>query len=104
MTAQAPVLRQHGNAYNIFILVLTIYSLALMVLLILPLDEDTHELVTGLRQRDLRHLPDRLRLQPHGLPAEARLLHRRARLARPDRVDPEPRLRPAHRAASAWRA
>ena len=45
MTAQAPVLRRHGNAYNIFILVLTIYSLALMVLLILPLDEGTHELV-----------------------------------------------------------
>jgi voltage-gated potassium channel len=45
MTAQAPVLRQHGNAYNIFILVLTIYSLALMVLLILPLDEDTHTLI-----------------------------------------------------------
>ena len=44
-TAEAPVLRQHGNAYNIFILVLTIYSLALMVLLILPLDEETHHLV-----------------------------------------------------------
>ncbi len=43
--AQAPVLRKHGNAYNIFILVLTIYSLALMVLLILPLDEDTHRLI-----------------------------------------------------------
>ena len=45
MTAEAPVLRQHGNAYNIFILVLTIYSLALMVLLILPLDPDTHSLI-----------------------------------------------------------
>ncbi len=45
MTTQAPVLRQHGNAYNIFILVLTIYSLALMVLLILPLDDDTHHLI-----------------------------------------------------------
>jgi voltage-gated potassium channel len=45
MTGKAPVLRQHGNAYNIFILVLTIYSLALMVLLILPLDPDTHALV-----------------------------------------------------------
>jgi voltage-gated potassium channel len=45
MTAEAPVLREHGNAYNIFILVLTIYSLALMVLLILPLNEDTHALV-----------------------------------------------------------
>ena len=39
MTAQAPVLRQHGNAYNIFILVLTVFSLALMVLLLLPLDQ-----------------------------------------------------------------
>ncbi len=45
MTAQAPVLRRHGNSYNIFILVLTIYSLALMVLLILPLDPDTHALI-----------------------------------------------------------
>ena len=37
MTAEAPVLRTHGNAYNIFILVLTIFSLAIMVLLLLPL-------------------------------------------------------------------
>ena len=36
MTAQAPALREHGNAYNIFILVLTIFSLALMALLVLP--------------------------------------------------------------------
>jgi voltage-gated potassium channel len=41
MTAQAPVLRAHGNAYNIFILVLTIFSLAIMVLLVMPLDENT---------------------------------------------------------------
>jgi voltage-gated potassium channel len=45
MTTQAPELREHGNAYNIFILVLTIYSLALMVLLILPVDEATKGLV-----------------------------------------------------------
>jgi voltage-gated potassium channel len=45
MTAQAPVLRQHGNSYNIFILVLTVYSLALMVLLLLPLDPDTRSLM-----------------------------------------------------------
>ena len=45
MTAAAPIQRQHGNAYNIFILVLTIYSLALMVLLIIPLDSATHDLV-----------------------------------------------------------
>ena len=34
MTAEAPVLRQHGNSYNIFILVLTIMSLAIMGLLL----------------------------------------------------------------------
>ena len=45
MTARAPVLREHGNSYNIFILVLTVYSLALMVLLLLPLDPETRNLV-----------------------------------------------------------
>ena len=45
MTAQAPVLREHGNSYNIFILVLTIFSLVLMVVLLLPLDDDTRSLV-----------------------------------------------------------
>ena len=46
MTAPAPVTRQHGNSYNIFILVLTIFSLALMVLLVLPwLDADTKTLL-----------------------------------------------------------
>lgn len=46
MTAEAPVTRQHGNAYNIFTLVLTLFSLAIMVLLILPLDADTRQLLT----------------------------------------------------------
>jgi voltage-gated potassium channel len=45
MTAREPVVRQHGNAYSIFILVLTIYSLALMVLLLLPIDPETRTLV-----------------------------------------------------------
>ncbi len=45
--APAPVLRVHGNAYNIFILVLTLFSLAVMVLLILPwVDADTKQLLT----------------------------------------------------------
>jgi voltage-gated potassium channel len=40
--AAEPVLSvKHGNAYNIFILVLTLASLLVMVLLLLPLDEDT---------------------------------------------------------------
>lgn len=45
MTAQAPVLREHGNAYNIFTLVLTLFSLAIMVLLVLPLDPETLQLL-----------------------------------------------------------
>lgn len=45
MTAEAPVLRQHGNAYNIFILVLTIFSLAVMVLLLLPVTPAERELL-----------------------------------------------------------
>jgi voltage-gated potassium channel len=45
MTAREAVLRVHGNSYNIFILVLTVYSLVLMGVLLLPLDEDTRQLV-----------------------------------------------------------
>ena len=45
MTAEAPVLRQHGNAYNIFILVLTVFSLAVMVLLLLPVTPAERELL-----------------------------------------------------------
>ena len=38
MTSQStPIVRTHGNSYDIFILVLTIMSLAIMVLLLLPL-------------------------------------------------------------------
>jgi voltage-gated potassium channel len=35
----------HGNSYNIFILVLTLASLLVMVLLLLPLDQDTMDLL-----------------------------------------------------------
>ena len=45
MTAREAVLRVHGNSYNIFILVLTVYSLVLMGVLLLPLDEATRSLV-----------------------------------------------------------
>lgn len=46
MTAVAPVLRQPGNAYNIFILVLTVFSLAIMVLLLLPVTPAERDLLT----------------------------------------------------------
>jgi voltage-gated potassium channel len=37
---------EHGNAYNIFIFVLTITSLVIMVLLLLPIDSATIDLLT----------------------------------------------------------
>jgi voltage-gated potassium channel len=46
MTAPAPAVREHGNAYNIFILVLTIASLAVMVLLLMPLSKAERDLLT----------------------------------------------------------
>ncbi len=45
-SAPAPTLRKHGNAYNIFILVLTIFSLAIMVLLLLPVAPAERDLLT----------------------------------------------------------
>ncbi len=46
MTAEKAGLHEHGNPYNIFILVLTLFSLAIMAVLLLPLDDDTRELLT----------------------------------------------------------
>jgi voltage-gated potassium channel len=42
---EAPVLKAHGNAYSIFILILTLFSLALMVVQVLPISEETRSLV-----------------------------------------------------------
>ena len=41
MTQETPQLRKTSNAYNIFILVLTILSLAVMVAMLLPLSDAT---------------------------------------------------------------
>jgi voltage-gated potassium channel len=46
VTAQAPVLRQHGNSYNIFILVLTIFSLVIMALELMPITQAERDLLT----------------------------------------------------------
>ncbi len=46
MSARSSGAPQHGNAYNIFILVLTVYSLAIMVAILLPLNEATTHLLT----------------------------------------------------------
>jgi voltage-gated potassium channel len=45
MSVERPIVREHGNAYNLFILLLTVFSLAVMVLLVLPLDPQTHQLL-----------------------------------------------------------
>jgi voltage-gated potassium channel len=45
MTAPTVVTRQHSPSYEIFILVLTVLSLAVMVGVILPLDDETHQVL-----------------------------------------------------------
>jgi len=46
MTQETPKLRKVSNAYSIFILVLTVLSLAVMVVLLLPLSEETLKLLS----------------------------------------------------------
>lgn len=46
MTTEVSSRSRHGNAYNIFILVLTVYSLVIMVLLLLPINSATLDLLT----------------------------------------------------------
>ena len=46
MTEEKPKLRKPSNSYNIFILVLTVLSLAIMVVMLLPLGEATMKLLT----------------------------------------------------------
>jgi voltage-gated potassium channel len=45
MSARSSAAPEHGNAYNIFILVLTVYSLAIMVALVFPLNSATTQLL-----------------------------------------------------------
>jgi voltage-gated potassium channel len=45
VSAEQTTVREHGNAYNLFILLLTVFSLVVMVLLVLPLDPQTHQLL-----------------------------------------------------------
>jgi voltage-gated potassium channel len=46
MTHETASLRQHSNAYNIFILVLTVLSLAVMVVMLLPISDATLKLLS----------------------------------------------------------
>jgi len=46
MTTEAPKLRKASNSYSIFILVLTVLSLAVMVVMILPISDATYRLLS----------------------------------------------------------
>jgi voltage-gated potassium channel len=46
VTTERPALKEHGNAYNIFILVLTLFSLGIMVVLLLPIPQAERDLLT----------------------------------------------------------
>jgi len=46
MTQETAKLRQPSNAYNIFILVLTVLSLAVMVVMLLPISDTTYQLLS----------------------------------------------------------
>ncbi len=48
MTQETAKLRKPSNAYNIFILVLTVLSLAVMVVMLLPLSDATHQVAFSL--------------------------------------------------------
>ena len=99
-TREQPVLAQHSNAYDLFILVLTILSLGVMVGVLLPLNEETLIGPPVLRQPHLRHLPHRFHRQHHPGQAQARVLDRSSRLAGPHRLDPHPGHLPHRRAAA----
>jgi hypothetical protein len=46
MTQETTKLRKTSNAYTIFILVLTVLSLAVMVVLLLPISDATYQLLS----------------------------------------------------------
>ena len=46
MAQEATKSRKHSNAYNIFILVLTVLSLAVMVVMLLPISDATYQLLS----------------------------------------------------------
>ena len=101
MSAEQPIVREHGNAYNLFILLLTVFSLVVMAAPGAPARPADAPAPVRVRQRRLRDLPDGLRLQHHRLAAEAPVLHQPARLARPAGLDPGIRPLPAQRVVAA---
>ena len=94
MSTETAVFKQHSSSYDIFILVLTIMSLAVMVLLLLPLRPADARSPALLRQRGLHRLPGRLLRQLRWRATQERLPRRPAWLARPPGLHPELRAHP----------
>ena len=88
--AQAPAFREHGNAYNIFILVLTVFSLVVMALLLLPLSDAEHELLARYDNAICVVFLIDFTMNITAAKPKRRLLHRTPRLARPPRVPSRP--------------
>ncbi len=99
--AAAPTVRSHGNAYEIFILVLTVMSLIVMALVILPLSPATHETLLWFDNAICFVFLGRLPVQHHRLVAPQRVLHPPPGLAGPAGLDPDPRHSSGSRRCSA---
>ncbi|MCY7419280.1 MAG: hypothetical protein LH650_12465 [Chloroflexi bacterium] len=75
-TREEPILAQHRNAYNIFILVLTLLTLAVMVGVLLPLDQATIDILLFYGNLICVIFPGRLRGQHQPGEAKACVLDR----------------------------
>ena len=93
-----PKVRIHDNAYEIFILVLTVMSLIVMALVILPLSPATHETLLWFDNAICVVFLADFAVQHHRLEAAERVLHPPPGLAGPAGLDPDPRRVPVHRA------
>ena len=88
MTQETAKLRKTSNSYNIFILVLTVLSLAMMVVMLLPVSEATFKLLTVYDNLICVIFLHRLLPQPARGSQEIRLLYQGTGLARLARFDP----------------
>ena len=80
--------KQHSNSYNIFILVLTVLSLAVMAAMLFPISEETRHLLSFYDNLIcIIFLVDFFRCL-ESCPQKIGLLYQAARLAGPARLDP----------------
>ncbi len=97
MAVDATGMRQHGNSYNIFILVLTVFSLAIMVLLLLPVTQAEHDLLMLYDNAVCVVFLVDFAFNLLGSKPKIGLLHQGSWLAGPARVHPDHRRLPVRR-------